>query len=220
MTFKTKEQRQAYWASQSGDKKISIGLVRSENNDKPWSIIGQGSYLHTSEQYGLPFVHIMRDEALKLKKKFNLHNMGDRYGSYGYQGNITLEEFRKLENSKTNQEYIEKRKQSVEKTKDAEKPKEDFQEAKVTFDQLKSQRVHGFPFFAYTGLKPLMTSPTDLTLNAPRNPATIKSVIVHYNHGNDTYDVTFKTTRGKTNKVNDIYADRLVDLIIRTMKID
>ena len=166
MPFKSEEQRRGYWASQSGSIRIPISIFRESQNGF-WAIIAKGGANKNSKQYGLPILSVSRDDALMLKNK-------NKFSSekHGYDGVITLEEFRKLENSKAHNEYIEKRKQSVEKTKQKKfqltEEDMDLETAKKTFDQLKSSRVHGFPFFKYTGLKPITDFLPDIALNAPR----------------------------------------------------
>lgn len=91
-----------------------------------------------------------------------------------------------------------------------------YQVAQTIFEQLKASKVHGFPFFAYTGLKPQIVSETELNLKAPRNPKHVKNILVQYHY--DTYTVLFDTGKGKPlDTYNDIYADQLSDIIVSKM---
>ncbi len=90
------------------------------------------------------------------------------------------------------------------------------------FSQLKSSRVNGFPFFAYTGIKASKFSDDSLYLKLPKNPSPFKSILVTYEYNSDTYKVQFYTHDDPLKKKdihNDIYADGLADLIVREMKI-
>ena len=92
--------------------------------------------------------------------------------------------------------------------------------AQEIFRQLKVSRVNGFPFFAYSGIKPSIFSDTALYLKLPKNPSAYKSILIEYKY--DTYTISFYTDvepLKATDKHTDVYADSMVDLIISEMKI-
>ncbi|MCJ8306745.1 MAG: hypothetical protein HRU07_06825 [Nitrosopumilus sp.] len=95
--------------------------------------------------------------------------------------------------------------------------------AKEIFKQLSASKVNGFPFFAYSGIKPSIFSETALYLKLPKNPSKFKSILVTLNQVRDTYDVNFYTHDNPLiadDKHTDIYGDCLVELIIRKMGIN
>jgi len=94
--------------------------------------------------------------------------------------------------------------------------------AKEIFKQLSASKVNGFPFFAYSGIKPSLFSETALYLKLPKNPSKFKSILVTLNLTTDTYDVNFYTHEDplkSDDRHTDIYNDALVDLIVREMGI-
>ncbi len=94
--------------------------------------------------------------------------------------------------------------------------------AQEIFRQLKVSRVNGFPFFAYSGIKPSIFSDTALYLKLPKNPSAYKSILIEYDYGSDTYNVNFYTDvepLKATDRHTDVYADSMVDLIVSEMKI-
>lgn len=96
-------------------------------------------------------------------------------------------------------------------------------EAKEIFRQLQASKVNGFPFFAYTGIKPSIFSEESLYLKTPKNPGGYKSILVMYDKASDTYKVNFydhEEIPSGDDKQTDIYADQLVDLIIRKMGVN
>jgi hypothetical protein len=88
--------------------------------------------------------------------------------------------------------------------------------AEEIFKQLQASKVNGFPLFAYTGLKPQIFSATELYLKAPRNPNKVSNILVSYQYGSDTYTVVINGTE----RLEDIYADGLADLIVRKMGVN
>jgi len=88
--------------------------------------------------------------------------------------------------------------------------------AKEIFRQLQASKVNGFPFLAYTGLKPQIFSATELYLKAPRNPNKVKNILVSYSHARDTYTVLFNGSQ----RHEDIYADVLAEMIVREMGVN
>jgi len=88
--------------------------------------------------------------------------------------------------------------------------------AEEIFRQLKASRVNGFPFFAYTGVKPQIFSETALYLKVPRNPKKISNVLIQYENGSDTYTVIFNGS----DRHEDIYADGLSEMIVREMGVN
>lgn len=95
--------------------------------------------------------------------------------------------------------------------------------AKEIFKQLQASKVSGFPFFAYTGIKPSLFSENALYLKLPRNPSKFKSVLVTLNLATDTYDVDFYTHEDPLkadDRHTDIYNDSLAELIVREMGIN
>jgi len=69
----------------------------------------------------------------------------------------------------------------------------DYSIAQGIFRQLKCSKVNGFPFFAYSGIKPSIFSIDSLYLKLPKNPSSFKSILVTLNRATDTYDVNFYT---------------------------
>ena len=95
--------------------------------------------------------------------------------------------------------------------------------AKEIFKQLSASKVNGFPFFAYSGIKPSLFSETALYLKLPKNPSKFKSILVTLNVARDTYDVNFYTHEDPLkadDRHTDIYSEALVDLIVREMGIN
>ena len=95
--------------------------------------------------------------------------------------------------------------------------------AKEIFSLLKASKVNGFPFFAYSGIKPTIFSSEALYLKLPRNPSKFKSILVTLNRATDTYDVNFythETTLKAEDKHDDVYVEQLVELIVREMGIN
>jgi len=100
--------------------------------------------------------------------------------------------------------------------------KVDYTLATEIFEQLKASKVNGFPFFAYSGIKPSLFSARALYLKLPRNPSKFKSILITVN-AMDTYDVAFYTnteTLKAEDRHTDIYCDVLVELIVREMGIN
>jgi len=90
------------------------------------------------------------------------------------------------------------------------------------FRQLQTSKVNGFPFFAYTGIKPSIFSKEALYLKLPKNTSKFKSILVSYDLGSDTYTIGFYTHEDPLQKQDlhkDVYADSMVDLIIDQMGI-
>lgn len=92
---------------------------------------------------------------------------------------------------------------------------EKYQVAQEIFEQLRLSKVNGFPFYAYTGLKPQIFSTTELYLKAPRNPKKVKNVLVQYDYGSDTYNVIFNGSE----RLTDVYFDQLSEIIVNRMGI-
>lgn len=88
--------------------------------------------------------------------------------------------------------------------------------AKEIFSQLSASKVNGFPFFAYSGIKAQIFSDTELYLKCPRNPGKVTNVLVSYNMGSDTYTVLVNGSE----RLEDIYADGLADIIIGKMGVN
>ena len=88
--------------------------------------------------------------------------------------------------------------------------------AKEIFSQLNASRVNGFPFFAYTGVTPQIFTATELYLKVPRNPGKVANVMISHNVM-DTYDIIINGKKGLISRYEDIYADAMVDLIVRVM---
>ena len=90
--------------------------------------------------------------------------------------------------------------------------------ASEIFEQLKASKIHGFPFFAYTGIKVSEFSDESLYLKLPKNPSEFKSILVTYDIGSDTYIVSFYTDDvplKSKDRHEDIYFDQLAELIVR-----
>lgn len=90
-------------------------------------------------------------------------------------------------------------------------------------EQLKASKVHGFPFFLYTGIKVVGRSGENtLVLQCPRNPRRIKFIWIKLNVM-DTYDLELWIPKrnGDVEKIqiNDIYADMMSEIIVREMGI-
>ncbi len=91
--------------------------------------------------------------------------------------------------------------------------KESTEIAQEIFRQLRASTVNGMPFLAYTGLRPQIFSATELYLKAPSNPGHVANVLVSYQYESDTYTVIFNGSE----RVPDVYADGLADLIVSKM---
>lgn len=85
--------------------------------------------------------------------------------------------------------------------------------AKEIFNQLNASKVNAFPFFAYTGIKASIFSATELHLKCPRNPGNVKNVLISYEYGSDTYTIVFNGS----DRLDDVYADAMVEIIVRKM---
>ena len=91
------------------------------------------------------------------------------------------------------------------------------------FSILNASKVNGFPFFAYSGIKPSIFSSEALYLKLPRNPSKFRSILVTLNRATDTYDVNFYTHENPLkaeDKHDDVYNSQLVELIVREMGIN
>lgn len=88
--------------------------------------------------------------------------------------------------------------------------------------QLKASKVNGFPFFAYTGIKNfVMMGETELKLIVPKNPAGLKSVLVVYDYGSDTYRVIPQLDANFPVKtITDVYCDVLAECIVQEMGVN
>ena len=95
-------------------------------------------------------------------------------------------------------------------------PKKDYSYVQTLHKQLNQTKINGFPFFAYTGIKPTIISETDLNLKPPTNPNKVSSINVHYNHGTDEYDVRFQSGK-KIEQVNGLQWDNLGSVIVERM---
>ena len=96
-------------------------------------------------------------------------------------------------------------------------PTQNTEVAEEIFRQLKASKVHGFPFFAYTGIKARIFSEESLYLKLPQNPSPYKSILVQYDYCQDLYKVQFYTHDEPLKEKDihrDIFVDELVDLII------
>lgn len=85
--------------------------------------------------------------------------------------------------------------------------------------QLKASKVNGFPFFAYTGIRNfVMMGETELKLSVPKNPSGLKSVLVVYDYGTDTYTVIPQLDANfPVKRVEEVYCDMLAETIAREM---
>ena len=92
--------------------------------------------------------------------------------------------------------------------------------AKEIFDQLSYNKVNGFPFFGFTGLKPSIFSPTELHLKAPRNPGKVDNILVSYDHSTDTYNVAFNGKKGIITRLTDVYVSELAAMIVSQMGVN
>lgn len=92
----------------------------------------------------------------------------------------------------------------------------------IILDQLKSSKINGFPFFAYTGIKDFVMEGEDtLSLTKiPKNPKNVTRVSVVYDYGTDTYNVYIMENNAGmigTEPKTDIYVDQLADTIAQGM---
>ena len=60
-------------------------------------------------------------------------------------------------------------------------------------EELKVSKIRGFPFFAYTGIKriDIRDAGNSIVIKLPKNPNGLKSALVSYRLGEDTYDLSF-----------------------------
>lgn len=88
-------------------------------------------------------------------------------------------------------------------------------------EQLKISKIHGFPFFAYTGIKSFVVigDETLSLVKIPKNPNWITEISIFYDYDRDTYIVSFfEDHKEETNKeFQDIYCDGLSEVIAREM---
>ena len=92
---------------------------------------------------------------------------------------------------------------------------------KEILNQLNQSRIHGFPFFAYTGMKPLgVISDTEISMKAKRNPSGFSKVGVKYNYDSDTYTVKFIKNSGIVESVDDVYFNEMAQLIVDKLGIN
>jgi hypothetical protein len=101
-------------------------------------------------------------------------------------------------------------------TKEPDQPKKDYTIVKTLHQQLNQTRINGFPFFAYTGIKPTIISQTDMNLKPPTNPNKVSSINVHYNKGTDEYDVRIQSGK-KIEEINGLQWDNLGNVIVDKM---
>lgn len=92
----------------------------------------------------------------------------------------------------------------------------------IILDQLKQSRIHGFPFFAYTGIKEFNLEGEDTLYlkKIPTNPNKITGVQVVYNKGADTYKLyTFQKNQRVIAKGEypEIYVDQLARIITKEL---
>ena len=91
--------------------------------------------------------------------------------------------------------------------------------ADILLEQLQASRVHGFPFFAYTGAMHVSQTDNMLTMQMPSNPQKIAIVTVMYVKVTDTYTVLFyqrpKIASEIKSVVENVYVDQLAETIAR-----
>ena len=87
--------------------------------------------------------------------------------------------------------------------------------ADILLGQLRASRVHGFPFFAYTGIRPAVKSDNMLTMKVPSNPKKISVVAVKYDKGTDTYMVFFYRQTFVVHETSDVYVGELAETIAK-----
>lgn len=80
-------------------------------------------------------------------------------------------------------------------------------------------KLNGFPFFAYSGIKPLSRMDNGIVLQCPRNPAMVKYIEFTLN-GKDLYDLKFYNSKGDLKATeNDLYAEMVANIIGKTLGI-
>lgn len=89
--------------------------------------------------------------------------------------------------------------------------------------QLKQSKVGGFPFFAYSGAKDFVGAPNFLQFSIP-NKKRIAKIRVVLDEAQDLYNLEFYKKKGfemiKSNSVDGIFAEQMVEIIVRELGIN
>lgn len=244
-------------------RNLPVAVFRDSKRPDSWTMMVKGSGHHTKPFGEQPLIGIKRQDALDLKKVYNMkstphgyegeipedvyHLSGEGKAFVGkkkpddfskYKGTVREDQVNKISDEKLNEiiKEIERgyggdilkkdlpylkfrlrqRVRGKEESKPEPKQEKDFTIVKTLHNQLTNTKINGFPFYAYTGIKPTAISETDLNLKAPKNPNGITSINVHYNKGTDEYDLRFQKG-SKIETLDGIQWDNLGDVIVDRM---
>ena len=104
--------------------------------------------------------------------------------------------------------------------------KQEFEVQEIILDQLKQSKIHGFPFFAYTGIKSFVMAGDNndgnpqLKLDCPKNPNQITHLWITYIRGLDVYAVSFHRDNNNFDtpaQHGEVYCDQLAEIITEQM---
>lgn len=97
------------------------------------------------------------------------------------------------------------------------------QVAEEIMSQLKQSKVHGFPFFNYSGAKDFVGADNFLQFSIP-NKKRIAKIRIVFDEARDLYNLEFYKKKGfdmvLSNNIKGIYADQMVELIVNEVGIN
>ena len=100
--------------------------------------------------------------------------------------------------------------------------KQNMQVAETIMSQLKQSKVNGFPFFNYSGAKDFVGAENFLQFSIPNKKRVAKIRIVL--DAQDLYNLEFYKKKGfemiKSKSVDGIFADQMVDIIVKELGIN
>ena len=100
--------------------------------------------------------------------------------------------------------------------------KQNMQVAEIIMSQLKQSKVNGFPFFNYSGAKDFVGAENFLQFSIPNKKRVAKIRIVL--DAQDLYNLEFYKKKGfemiKSKSVDGIFADQMVDIIVKEVGIN
>jgi len=108
------------------------------------------------------------------------------------------------------------------KTQTIQKEKEDHEIPQIILDQLKNSKVHGFPFFAYTGIKgfTMVGNESLMLVKIPRNPKSVTNITISYDETQDLYNLYLFRKHQSTipqAEYQGLFFDQLVEIITKSM---
>ena len=97
------------------------------------------------------------------------------------------------------------------------------QVAEEIMSQLKQSKVHGFPFFNYSGAKDFVGAENFLQFSIP-NRKRIAKIRIVLDVVKDLYNLEFYKKKGfdmiLSNSINGVFADQIVELIVNEVGIN